>query len=524
MSRTMIEDALAALDPAWIILADLDIGAPPDALATDYALLHPTRGVALIDVVAASDRVPSPAAAARHGSLSAQRFQRFLDSEGFTSFFPGTLPIVHLFAPADGADLADRLAAAFAAADPATVADPDWAEAVNGLLVSPLDAAPPPTAPPGPMPPPTRHDASRGSLDAAAALRPTFGLNVSPEDDVWRLRSDTRARSPGGHPGDDEASIGARRRRWPLVLLAAAAVAAWAGWITTTQHDDSRPEAGSELALAPPPASPIPPLLPGTPSQPPDPLAPKVIAPSPTGGATAIPSPSASPQPRAAWGSPPSTEVASTEPAPADQLPRHDDPARIVRPETKPQVEKPVAKVKPPSRPAPAPASVKTETREPAAPPPHRTATAVAEAVPDVPRLRQPASEGPPIDARDLPPLEQPEAPPHSPATAHSDAPAADAADAGSQASHAPPALPPAPLVAAAPVTPPRPAPPIASETNLAQAMQAGAETGTTTPDGRICRAYSATRTILGKAQAVKGLACRLPDGRWQLVTEMPEP
>ena len=42
--------------------------------------------------------------------------------------------------------------------------------------------------------------------------------------------------------------------------------------------------------------------------------------------------------------------------------------------------------------------------------------------------------------------------------------------------------------------------------------------------NSRVCRIYSATRTVLGRPQAVQGLACRLPDGRWQLVTESPNP
>ena len=42
--------------------------------------------------------------------------------------------------------------------------------------------------------------------------------------------------------------------------------------------------------------------------------------------------------------------------------------------------------------------------------------------------------------------------------------------------------------------------------------------------NSRVCRIYSATRTVLGRPQAVQGLACRMPDGRWQLVTESPSP
>jgi surface antigen len=37
------------------------------------------------------------------------------------------------------------------------------------------------------------------------------------------------------------------------------------------------------------------------------------------------------------------------------------------------------------------------------------------------------------------------------------------------------------------------------------------------------CRPYTSARTAVGLNRPVRGLACRRPDGRWQLVTEMPD-
>ena len=37
------------------------------------------------------------------------------------------------------------------------------------------------------------------------------------------------------------------------------------------------------------------------------------------------------------------------------------------------------------------------------------------------------------------------------------------------------------------------------------------------------CRPYSAPKTAMGLNQPVRGLACRRADGRWQLVSEIPD-
>ena len=42
-------------------------------------------------------------------------------------------------------------------------------------------------------------------------------------------------------------------------------------------------------------------------------------------------------------------------------------------------------------------------------------------------------------------------------------------------------------------------------------------------PSPQVCRPYSAPKTAMGLNQPVRGLACRRADGRWQLVSEIPD-
>ena len=143
-----IEDALFALDASWLALADLEIGQPPDVAVADYVLLHGEHGVALVDV-AESGAAPKNGDAAPD---AAGAFRRVLESEGFSTFFPGELPVVHLTVPPDEQNLSDRLKAAFAAVPPLSITDPEWLDAVNTLLVPPQSAAPEAEPEPEPSP------------------------------------------------------------------------------------------------------------------------------------------------------------------------------------------------------------------------------------------------------------------------------------------------------------------------------------------------------------------------------------
>ena len=116
--------------------------------------------------------------------------------------------------------------------------------------------------------------------------------------------------------------------------------------------------------------------------------------------------------------------------------------------------------------------------------------------------------EGPPIDASDLPPLEPG-------AGSSSPPPPLQRPAYGDSSVSALPSLPPTVAQANTPVPVPPPAPPMGS-----LAGSAGAPSRTA--DMTDCRPYTSATSITGQERSVEGMACRLPDGRWKLVTEAP--
>src|SRR5258708_25504860 len=100
--RALLEAALMDFGPQWMMLADLRIDAPPDKVAVDYVLVHPDRGVALVNL--------APGRGARQaGHAPADGFWRFLQGRGFDTFFPGHLPIAEIsLEPRDVATLRRR--------------------------------------------------------------------------------------------------------------------------------------------------------------------------------------------------------------------------------------------------------------------------------------------------------------------------------------------------------------------------------------------------------------------------------
>lgn len=119
--RIAVEEALLALEPGWTIRAGLRLG---EAATADYLLLHARRGIALVDVDASS------------GDACAA-LRSFLERQGLATFFPGTVPIVHVvLAQARPVALAERLDAAFAEAPALTIADADWAATVRFLVAA----------------------------------------------------------------------------------------------------------------------------------------------------------------------------------------------------------------------------------------------------------------------------------------------------------------------------------------------------------------------------------------------------
>jgi len=97
-------------------------------------------------------------------------------------------------------------------------------------------------------------------------------------------------------------------------------------------------------------------------------------------------------------------------------------------------------------------------------------------------------SQGPPIDVGDLPPLD-PSATPTLPPTATVDP---GAARQGSTQ----------------------------GPTKLAPVWSTVSASGGAASD--TCRNYTATRTLLGQPRQVGGVACREPNGQWQIISELP--
>src|SRR5690242_18142642 len=111
-SRQTLEKALAALDLRWSVFSDFSIGTPPDEVTVDFVVIHPERGVALVDL----PQDASPRAV--------ERFRELLDSERFDEIFPGTLPVVRVVVrPEDAARIEATLDRAFATAKRVGIAD-----------------------------------------------------------------------------------------------------------------------------------------------------------------------------------------------------------------------------------------------------------------------------------------------------------------------------------------------------------------------------------------------------------------
>lgn len=130
-ARMALEGAFGQLDQGWLILVDLRLNGPADATDADYVLLHPGCGIALIDVILSRTGDP------------ARRLREFLENEGFSQEFPGTLPIVRLvLKPTETTSFRRRLDSAFAEGPPIAIANPDWVAALNDLLVPAAPSAP----------------------------------------------------------------------------------------------------------------------------------------------------------------------------------------------------------------------------------------------------------------------------------------------------------------------------------------------------------------------------------------------
>jgi hypothetical protein len=554
--HTPLEETLIRLDPEWSVFRDLEIGTSPDVIAADYLLLHGRLGAALVDVAPGRQRDPVEA------------FRKFLDSERLPAFFPGFLPIIRLISEPGETAVEARLRAAFSGEPPLAIRDPDWVEAVGSLLVAPDPSESQPPA--APATPERRDEPAPPPFPERSWITPTYDPAPAPERVRRPIEFEPRPHGPVAEPlptWRPEAVTEPPARRWSspavavILTILLGGGAAWLSMSISALRTDNQVEPRSATIPLTPPlrtdpslpntaldrappadnpaqaldngaASPIGRPLPAAPPSTPD----TATAPPPPAATPGKPDiaqtpPSAGPVASTPAPSPPA-QLATTEPPPATKAPPPlAQPATTERPAAVKALPAPVgppatAKGPPAVKSAPAPAAKAAASapvdKVPSRP---RAKPVPVKAVP-APARPAPAVAGPPIDASDLPPLDAADLPP--PPAPASPPPAAAASSAA-----VPPGAPSKPLsllsrsapvassgntgdITAPPPSTPAPAPPSAA--TAAEVAASGAGTSS-----QVCRIYTATKTVLGKSQLVKGLACRLPDGQWQLVTEAPD-
>lgn len=360
-----LELTLAALPDPWIVLQDCAICAAATDGPAAFILLHPRFGAAVVDGPAGTpERVVAP-------------LRRVLAAPRFSQRHPGRLPVLALTIPvAEEARLAERLAEAFAALPPCTIADPGWCDSAASLLLE-GDAAPPAPA------------------SAPARAAPSLPLRA-PED---RLVLAAERRGPAVFP----AAAPVPRRRGGIFTFAASLgalallilCAAYAlqqpsvleklGWLGLLHGSGSTPPTAANnpaVTLPNAEASAVPqsPLLPTTQTPPP--------ANAPEAGGT--PAAALLPMPR--------------------QEPLESSATAVTVPPPPPVVAAPASPPAPPIRPPPATLGTLAVPPPPPLPPrrPVRMATRTAPApravAPQAPLPAQ-STDLPPIDITDLPPL-----------------------------------------------------------------------------------------------------------------------
>jgi surface antigen len=523
--RAALTRTLAALPDDWTLLCARQLGDEPSC-TVDAVLIHPEIGLALIDLAPGE---PGTAVAA---------LREQLEHEGFAQYFPGELPIVALSIPAAAVDEAgERLADAFDAAPRLSITDVDWADAVIELLLVPNDmamagpeeAAAPAAAASEEM---VEEDEEAEAAFAAESMvrsapastgRPKASAFAAAEEEPeppWRLVAD--------EPATAFYDRRSRHGRWAAVAAAvvlALGLGAGAWQLAEESGPGQAPEAAATpevqvpIAQAPNAGASADPAQPAPPPSPPVRLAAKNFAkaPPPPPTPTRI-DPLPQPKPpvqmaakRLAEVPPPPPARTQVEPLPQPTPPAPAAVANAPTPARSPNAAAPrpaesqVAAGPQPPRQKPHRAAQQDETpvrqlmeRQIERPP---AATA--------PESRAPVREArahPPIDAGDLPPLEEGASAPPSRETAAAPAPG--------------------PAAATSPVGPPirllgPPGAPAPASGNTVPATPA-ATAGANGSNPRECRPYTADTTLSGGRAPVQGIACRGADGQWRLVSEVP--
>ncbi|HEV2551884.1 MAG TPA: hypothetical protein VGU20_31535 [Stellaceae bacterium] len=526
---------LAALPDDWTLLCARQLGDEPSC-AVDAVLIHPEIGLALVDLA------PGEPGAA----VAVLREQ--LEREGFAQYFAGDLPIVALSVPAAAvAEAGERLAEAFEAAPRLSITDMDWADAVIELLLVPDDmamagpdeaAVPPPAADSEEM---VEEDEDAEAAFAMESMtRPAHRAQaISGRPRAFAFAAEEEDPEQPFHLVADEPAAPfydrrSRRGQWAAVAAAIVLVAGLGAGAWQLTEESGSPQASDTATTAevqvpiaqsaPNAGASADPAQPAPPPSPPVRLTGKNFAKAPP----PLPSPTRIdplPAPK------PPIEMTAKNFAPAPPPP----PALTkVEPLPQPTPPAPTAVANAPSpAPLPNPAADRPAERQAAASPqpprqkPHRTAqqqdeTPVrqlmerqidrpAAAAATAQDSRAPVREArahPPVDAGDLPPLEEGATP------TSSREPAAPA-----------PTSPPATAATSA-VGPPirllgRPGAPAPASGNTVPTTPA-ATAGGNSSNPRECRPYTADTTLSGGRAPVQGIACRGADGQWRLVSEVP--
>jgi hypothetical protein len=390
---TVAKPLITGLESGWAMLPRAVIGGSGAApIIIDVVLLHPRRGVAMLEVP--PHWTPDASARLRHRLAQAQ----------FSAIFPGFLPVVHAPLQRDALDgLPQLLARAFAAQPPLELAGGNaWMTAAQRALQAEM---------PGPAP---GRPLLRGALVGLAGLALAGALGAA-------VLGQRQAAAP---PGDPAATLD-RLATGVMVPTEASAVIPLvvAGPMGVPAVEDA---SGVDLAEAQPPDAPPPPGVPVTPPDvlsapaapplpgaPPDPptvatlpgLEPPMAAqPVETHEAAALSQPVPEPvvQPPAEPAVQPPTEAAMQPPAePVVQRPAE----AAVQPPTEPVMQLPTeAAVQPPTEPV-----MQLPTEAAVQPPAEPVAQPPAEAAMQPPA--EPVAQ-PPAEAAMQPPTEPAVQPP----------------------------------------------------------------------------------------------------------------
>ncbi|HUZ74206.1 MAG TPA: hypothetical protein VMU87_14585 [Stellaceae bacterium] len=347
---------------------------PDDRLILDHVLLHPSCGVVLIDSIA-------DAAAGEAGNAIVDRFRRFLEDGEFETFFPGFLPVVRLSElPEQPAAWRSLLTEAFADAPLLTIKDGGWAAALTTVVASGGRRRDP-----RPTTGPQTERATKEQPAASFAVPPPAAREATPADMAFRLVAD-----PAARPMPAQHRLG--RSLWlagPLVAVTVVAAELswfWHGEIADRATAPVRPATmdSQKITTLPPPAAPAV----TTRAAPPPASAPTIGA---AGRRADIPATTPTSTPRAAG------DEAPPMPQPPPVTAAQGEPPPI--PAEKPAFN-PIA-VRSPARALlhePAKRALRYESPRR----PHRVRPSAIARDTDL----TPLGSGPPIDARDLPPLE----------------------------------------------------------------------------------------------------------------------